>query len=61
MSEIKPDIEFSEACAEIAQTIISNECAHIEEDAMIIMKFIEALDEGETNRMSVALARQKDY
>ena len=50
------EMEFEEACTKLAETIQCGE-QYPESYALMLMVFMNAKDEGETNRMALALAK----
>jgi len=53
------EMSFTEACAELAVVIQAKEHEHIDTYALIIAEFIESIENGETPRMALALAKDK--
>jgi len=51
------DIDFSEACGQLI-LIFQEESLHLEEYQVMMMSFIQAIEDGDTMRMAVTLAKQ---
>lgn len=54
--EVDSDMEFSEACKSLVEEIQADH-SYAESYALMLQVFIDARNEGETNRMAVALAK----
>lgn len=59
MSETKnEELEFSDACGELAEIIQTASYYTTDDYALMLMMFYDQLEQGESNRMALAIAKK---